>query len=134
MPKRIVLQTVVLWREGAQVVPPINRAFDFTAEELKTVESLNPAAIGKIVNGDVTGELVTKTQAEIDADQQAAIDKAIAAFKKEQGITDAPKTDGTGAAGANDVKDPAGANKSDKNAKNTGAKSDKNANSDDSDI
>lgn len=120
MPKRIPLQTVVLWRDGQQVVPPINRAFDFTKEELETIEKLNPSAIGKIVNGDANDTLVTKTQAEIDADQQKAIDDAIAAFKKEQGIKDDSTQSGTGAGSTGDSKaSTAGTSKSDKG---TGAK------------
>lgn len=117
MPKRIPLQTVVLWRDGAQVVPPLNRAFDFTKEELETLEKMNPAAIGKIVNSDGADNLVTKTQAEIDADRQKAVDDAIAAFKKEQGIKDEPPKDDTGA-GNNSADKNAGKNdKADKGAK-----------------
>jgi len=121
MPKRIAVQTVVLWREGQQVVPPVGKPFDFTKEELETIEKLNPDAVTKIVNADSNDTLVTKTQAEIDAEKQDAIDAAIAAFKKEKGIKDEPKSDDTGA-GSADANKAAG-NKADKGAnKPAGAK------------
>lgn len=96
MPKRITLQTVVLWRDGKQVVPQINKPFDYTTDELANIEKLNPDAIGKIINSDGNDTLVTKTQAEIDADTNAAVAAAIAAFKKEQGIKDGETQPATG--------------------------------------
>lgn len=129
MPKRIPLQTVVLWRDGQQVVPPLSRAFDFTKEELETIEKLNPDAIGKIINADSSDELVTKTQAEIDADQQRAIDAAIAAFRKEHGIKDDATKADTGAGNTDGSKSAVAGSKSDKSA--NAAKSDKNTAADD---
>jgi hypothetical protein len=129
MPKRIPLQTVVLWRDGEQVVPPLNRAFDFTKEELDTIEKLNPAAIGKIVNSDATDTIVTKTQAEIDADTEKAVADAIAAFKKEQGIKDEPAKTDAGTSGATPDKN-AKSDKTDKGGKSAGAGKDAGADDD----
>lgn len=48
MPKRIVVQTVVVHREGARVLPPIGQVFDFTAQELDYINKLNPSAVAKV--------------------------------------------------------------------------------------
>lgn len=96
MPQRKVVQTVVLLRDGERIVPQVGKPFNFTAEELKRIEEVNPDAVAKIVDpGTDEGKLVTLTQAEIDQQKQQAIDDAIAKFKKEQGIKDdAENTDG----------------------------------------
>lgn len=79
MPKRIPLQTIILQRDGEKVVPQLNKPFDFTDAELASVTRLNPDAIGKIITADESGNtLVTKTQAEIDADIKAAVAEALA--------------------------------------------------------
>lgn len=130
MPKRIVLQTVALWRDGQRVVPPISKPFDFTKDELDTIIKLNPDAVGKIITAEeADSNLVTLTQAEIDANQQAAVDAAIAAFRKEQGIPDEPKKPDANTGNAN--KNATAGNKAvpDKKPATTG--SDKNASSDD---
>lgn len=48
MPKRIVKDTVVLYRGGKQVVPEVGKEFDFTAEEVTSITKSNPKALGKI--------------------------------------------------------------------------------------
>lgn len=113
MPIRKVVQTVALWREGKRVIPEVGKPFDFTKAELDQITGLNPDAVVKIDNGATSGsdQLVTKTQAELDAERDEAVAAAIAQFKKEQGITDAPAKNDTGAGGA---------------AADKGAKSDKN--------
>lgn len=52
MPKRIVKDTIVLHREGKQVVPEIGQLFDFTADELNSINKANPAAVQHIVTTD----------------------------------------------------------------------------------
>lgn len=118
MPIRKVVQTVALWREGKRVVPPVGQAFDFTKAELEQITKLNPDAISKIDNG-ATGndQLVTKTQAELDAERDEAVAAAIAQFKKEQGITDEPTQTNAGTGGASTEKNAGKNDKSDKGAK-----------------
>lgn len=45
MHSKMVLQSVVVVREGKQVRPKIGEKFDFTKEELADIERMNPAAI-----------------------------------------------------------------------------------------
>lgn len=52
MPKRIVNDLVILYREGKQIVPEVGKEFDFTAEELNSVTKSNPKALSKI-GGDL---------------------------------------------------------------------------------
>lgn len=52
MPKRIVKDTIVLYREGKQVVPEVGKLFDFTAEELSNINKANPAAVEHIITAD----------------------------------------------------------------------------------
>lgn len=93
MPKRKVLQTIILQRKDndsgqpRQVVPPIGRPFDFTAEELKSIEAINPDAIAKIVATDETkSDEITLSQTDLDARTRKAAEEAVAAFKKEHGL------------------------------------------------
>jgi hypothetical protein len=48
MPKRIVKDLVILYRDGKQVVPEVGVEFDFTAEELASVNKSNPKALAKV--------------------------------------------------------------------------------------
>lgn len=130
MPIRKVVQTVALWREGKRVVPPVGQAFDFTKAELEQITKLNPDAIAKIDNG-ATGndQLVTKTQAELDAERDEAVAAAIAQFKKEQGITDEPTQTNAGTGGTDAGKDAKSA-KNDKVAKSATAGKDASADDD----
>lgn len=43
--KRTPLQSICVQRDGASVVPPIGIPFDFTADEVKQIEAMNPDAI-----------------------------------------------------------------------------------------
>ena len=52
MPKRIVKDTIVLYRNGKQVVPEIGKEFDFTSDELKEINKLNKVAVEHIVTTD----------------------------------------------------------------------------------
>lgn len=113
MPKRIVLQTIILTRdvngERKRFSPPINQVFDFTDEELKSITALNPEAVGKVLSQNASGEqLVTLTQTEIDAKTDEAVRLAIEQFKTAQagGNPDAnnPNADGAAGAGAGSAK------------------------------
>lgn len=65
MPKRIPLKSVIVQRDGKQIRLPIGKEFDFTADELKDIESSSPNSLRKIVIED-----------KLLADQAAASEKA----------------------------------------------------------
>ena len=50
MPIRVATKTIILHREGANVSPPIGKAFNFTEQELKDINSVDPRAVRKPVN------------------------------------------------------------------------------------
>lgn len=96
MPKRIVKQSVVLYRDNKQVRPEIGKVFDFTTDELADLK--DSGALAKIVKQDgseeTSDEEAAREQAEKaqkDADEEAA----------KKGTGGAPKagTTVTGAAG-----------------------------------
>ena len=45
MPKLIPVHTVILHRDGKQVVPPLGQPFDFTKEEIADIDRLLPGAV-----------------------------------------------------------------------------------------
>ncbi len=45
MPNRVPLQSIVVQRDGASMCPPIGHPFDFTAEEVASIEKMNPGAL-----------------------------------------------------------------------------------------
>lgn len=51
---RVPQQTVVVHRDGKQVVPPIGQPFDFTAEELSDIERMNPDAVTALAVVDLS--------------------------------------------------------------------------------
>lgn len=80
MPKRLVLQTILLDRKGESVRPTIGQPFDFKAEELEMISKLNPDAVGKIVSagGDDNSnvETISLTQADLDKEKADAVNAA----------------------------------------------------------
>jgi hypothetical protein len=52
MPKRIPVQSIVLHREGKQVIPKVGEPFMFTEDELADIKQANPKAIRHVVNED----------------------------------------------------------------------------------
>ena len=52
MPIRLVKQPVIFNRAGVRTVPPVGFPFDFTADELKRITALNPAALAHVVTKD----------------------------------------------------------------------------------
>lgn len=84
MPKRKVLQTVIVHRDGQRLRPSLGEIFDFTADELASINAINPDALGKpMMEVDVENE---------DARQKAAADAKAAADKKNGNKASAKKT------------------------------------------
>lgn len=66
MTKRVPKQSIVVQRPVgfpdnakdektmANYVPPLNQPFDFTADEIRQIEKMNPAALGTTAEVDVT--------------------------------------------------------------------------------
>lgn len=82
MPKRIVLQTVILTRKNGEtganekVKPAIGSEFNFTQAEIDQLTKLNPDAIGKIITkdgGQSDVETITLTPAELEQQKQDAL-------------------------------------------------------------
>lgn len=84
MPKRIVLQTVLLTRNGQTVRPAINAPFDFTDAELNNIEKLNPDAIKKIVASDAAPTEASFSQSDVDAQVAKAVADALASKAAEE--------------------------------------------------
>lgn len=81
MPQRKVLQTVILHRESGRIVPTVGQIFDFTADELASINRLNPEALGRPVQevdleNQAAQEAAAKAKAEQDAADAAAAAKA----------------------------------------------------------
>lgn len=85
MPKRKVLQTVILHRTTGRVTPSIGDIFDFTADEVETLNRLNPNALGRPVQ-------------EVDMENEAALEQARLAKEAEEKAA-APATKGNQAKG-----------------------------------
>lgn len=51
---RTPLQSVVVFRDGKQLSPPLNIPFEFTAEEIEQIEAVNPDALSTLAVVDVT--------------------------------------------------------------------------------
>lgn len=42
--KRTPVQSIVLYRDGKTFIPPVDKVFEFTAEEVADIERVNPGA------------------------------------------------------------------------------------------
>lgn len=82
MPKRKVLQTIILTRKNdagvnETVKPAIGTEFMFTQAELDQLNKLNPDALGKIITKDDAAgndaQTVTLTAAELEQQKQDAL-------------------------------------------------------------
>lgn len=72
---RIPVQTITVGREGKNIVPTIGQPFDFTDEEIKQIETSNPAAVrNPVVEADAEqveakatkgGKKAAQTEAEL---------------------------------------------------------------------
>jgi len=103
MPKRTVLETIVLFRDGKRVVvspqkPPV--AFDFTPEEITQIRAANPHAFRKPIDesGSAPEADTSATQPSADASKTA-------------GATPAPASNSSGVNSASGAADLANANK-----------------------
>lgn len=104
MPKRKVLQTVIVHRDGQRLRPSLGEIFDFTVEEVASINSINPDALGKpMMEVDVENEdarqkaeaaAKAESEAKADADAKAAAAKA-----------DADKKNGNKASGKKNPED-----------------------------
>lgn len=50
MPNRVPLQSVVVQRDGNNVVPPIGAVFEFTDKEVAEIEASNPDALSATIS------------------------------------------------------------------------------------
>lgn len=51
---RVPQQSVVVYRAGNQIVPPIGQPFEFTSEELADIERINPDAVTALAVVDLS--------------------------------------------------------------------------------
>lgn len=49
---KVILKSIIVVREGKRVAPPIGKAFPLTAEEIETLDEVNPTAYRDAVNED----------------------------------------------------------------------------------
>jgi len=54
MPIRVPLQSVVVHRNKQAVVPPLDKPFDFTEDEIVQIEAVNPTALSDVVTVPVS--------------------------------------------------------------------------------
>lgn len=52
MPQRIVKSPVMVQRDGKLVYPQVGQPFEFTDDELKSINATNPKAVEKIILAD----------------------------------------------------------------------------------
>lgn len=79
MPKRVPAQSITVARQGKMVVPKIGEPFEFTADEIKDVERLNPSAFAKTRVVAADDEPVVETTPEPAAAAKPAAKPAVVA-------------------------------------------------------
>lgn len=94
MPKRKVAQTVIVVRNGERVKPKIGAIFDFSADELKKIETTNPNALLKPTEKDFEMPSASvqelseaeraKVRAEVEADLRSSIEAEVRAKLAEE--------------------------------------------------
>lgn len=90
MPKRKVLQTVIVHRDGQRIRPLVGAIFDFTADEVASINAINRDALGKpVMEVDVENE---DARQKAEADAKAAADAKASADKKNGNKASAKKT------------------------------------------
>lgn len=87
MPKRKVIQTVILYRNGERVKPAIGSIFDFTADEVKQLGEIAPEALARpIMEVDVENlEAQKKAEAAKEEAPAKVEDKATKGSKSTKG-------------------------------------------------
>ncbi|AEY69571.1 hypothetical protein AH2_00061 [Burkholderia phage vB_BceS_AH2] len=48
MAKKLIKETVVLYRDGKRITPTIGKTFDLTDDEIKSINSVRPQAISDV--------------------------------------------------------------------------------------
>lgn len=74
MPKRKVVQTVIVYRDGQRIRPAVGQIFDFQQSELDSIMAINPEALTRpIIEVDVENLQAQKeAQEKADAEAKAA--------------------------------------------------------------
>lgn len=74
MPKRKVVQTVIVYRDGQRIKPAVGEIFDFKQPELDSIMAINPEALTRpIIEVDVENLQAQKeAQEKADAEAKAA--------------------------------------------------------------
>jgi hypothetical protein len=74
MPKRKVVQTVIVYRDGQRIRPAVGEIFDFKQDELDNIMGINPEALTRpIIEVDVENLQAQKeAQEKADAEAKAA--------------------------------------------------------------
>lgn len=74
MPKRKVVQTVIVYRDGQRIRPAVGQIFDFQQAELDSIMAINPEALTRpIIEVDVENLQAQKeAQEKADAEAKAA--------------------------------------------------------------
>lgn len=72
MPKRKVIQTVILYRNGERVKPAIGSIFDFTADEVAQLAQVAPEALARPIIEVDAENLEAQQKAEAEAAKQEA--------------------------------------------------------------
>lgn len=71
MPKRKVVQTVIVYRDGQRIKPAVGEIFDFKQPELDSIMAINPEALTRpIIEVDVEN-LQAQKEAQEKADAEA---------------------------------------------------------------
>lgn len=77
MPKRKVVQTVIVFRDGQRIKPTIGEIFDFTQKELESINKMNPGALDRpVIEVDAESlDAAAAAKAEAPAETKSAAKK-----------------------------------------------------------
>lgn len=88
MPKRKVVQTVIVFRDGQRIKPAIGEIFDFTQKELESINAMNPGALDRpVIEVDAEAlDAAAAAKAEAPAETKAAAKKGGKAAAAEEEV------------------------------------------------
>ena len=87
MPKRKVVQTVIVFRDGQRIKPTIGEIFDFTQKELESINKMNPGALDRpVIEVDAEALDAAAAKAEAPAETKAAAKKGGKAAAAEEEV------------------------------------------------
>ena len=87
MPKRKVVQTVIVFRDGQRIKPAIGEIFDFTQKELESINKMNPGALDRpVIEVDAEALDAAAAKAEAPAETKAAAKKGGKAAAAEEEV------------------------------------------------